>query len=213
MKVQITSLSLFIASVTISCAASISFQNLNTAGDNGYGLFDSGGTRLPTALSANVRIGSFSVSNTDVTNFWNSGDVAGLDSAFDEFGSAGISIADGLFQDSASNTISSGSTFDGQNITFFISSADDFTSTSNEYLIFVSDTLFGNDDSGLFTASVNLGEVPGSLLVGSRDNSFDFGGGSSLLGFNTAAVVPEPSTFALIAGCFGLALAMVRRRV
>lgn len=27
-----------------------------------------------------------------------------------------------------------------------------------------------------------------------------------------ASVVPEPSTFALIAGCFGLALAMVRRR-
>jgi len=204
---------LFSLSAVAGVAATVSFQNLDTSGDNAHGLFDEGGALLPLSLTSNVQIGAFSVSGSSVQSLWDSGDLAGLNSAFSQFGVTGISIEDGIFQDSASTTISAGSFFDGKNITFFISNSDDFSSTANQFLIFVTDQTFGNDDSGLFTTGINLGEVSGNLLVGEQGNfSSDFGGGTALPGFNTVSVVPEPSAYAAIAGILALSWVMIRRR-
>lgn len=70
----------------------------------------------------------------------------------------------------------------------------------------------GNNLGVVATTSPTLGL--GSFTVGfNTSKSWD----TTLVGdsgsLTLASVVPEPSAFALIAGCFGLALAMVRRRV
>lgn len=58
-----------------------------------------------------------------------------------------------------------------------------------------------------------------SWVIPPDGNQSDFGGAGSLTQLTTAAnsvgtvtAVPEPSSFALLAGCFGLAWVMVRRR-
>lgn len=200
---------------SLASAAVVNFQNLNTAGDNGYGLFDESNTRLSTDLTENVRVGFFDLTNTEINNLWGSGDLTSLDAAFVDFGLSGMSIADGLFQDVANAAITGSSNFINQKITLFVSTSSNFVDENEEYFIFQFDNTFQSDDSGLFTTGVILGEDLGTLLVGDDNNpnaTFDYGGGSALQGYNTASVVPEPSAFAAIAGILALGWVMVRRR-
>lgn len=50
-------------------------------------------------------------------------------------------------------------------------------------------------------------DVAGEILVATTGDGFE-----TATGFQITDAVPEPSSFALIAGCFGLALVMLRRR-
>lgn len=90
-------------------------------------------------------------------------------------------------------------------------------------------TLAGNTDLyGIAYSSGSTGEQPAAVfLIGTtpaglglliRNPSVIDGSGSMLLGSHDStnirlSPVPEPSAFALLAGCFGMAWVMVRRRV
>lgn len=74
----------------------------------------------------------------------------------------------------------------------------------SEYGFFRSNDPDSGADIGFFVQADGSNDILAAV-----DSTFDSTSPSS----SQLTAVPEPSTFALIAGCFGLAVAMVRRRV
>jgi len=207
-----------VASSSPLLSASVAIQNLNEAETDGYALFDSEGNLLPSSLDGNIRIGFFNDA-FNANSAWTAGDLAALNANFNQFGSAfGIFAGfDGAFQDGATSTDSA---FSSQEIVLWVSNSESFTDSSSEHLIVAFDSIVFPADEINGSESVILGIDPSSFigsgggLAGEFGNySHDFGLGSgSLPGFNTVSVVPEPSTYAAIAGILALSWVMIRRR-
>lgn len=196
--------------VLVSQAAVINLQNINTASDAAYGLFNSSGTLIPVATADNIRFGYFSVSDVVVLADWASGGLSDLDANFVDFGSpTSMSLADGVF---AGSPTAGSIPFTGQNMYIYASTGSNFTSASNQYLIYKFNAVFQTEPwTG---GQAFLGTDAGTLLVGGFGNfSHDYGlGGGSLPGYNTVAVVPEPTTWALLAGSSTTLMIMRKRR-
>ncbi len=192
-------------------AGPILLQNLTADETAAYGLFDSGGTLLSGAITGNLRLGYFNLDEAGISAAWKSGDLGALNSSFVQYGTRGDMQSwdgayDGLFQTSISAT---SNPFAGHNVYLFANTGSDFTATGTEYLIYKFDVVFQPES---FVAQVLLGTTPGRLLVGGYNNfSHDYQlGDGALPGFNTAAVVPEPSTYALLLSCIALAACLRR---
>lgn len=194
--------------------------------------------KLITVMATNALLAS-SVSALTFSNFAAS-DVLGSDSDPIADGSAAFLIADGgdgfdFDPTAVGATYSVDSTIGSTNDFIFasnsaqnfstlslISGNANFTNTAPETasgfgfaLLFfdgVTSTSFttgGGENYGFYQGAD--WQIP-SNDSGTFSFGTDFEQFSSAIGPN-GSVVPEPSTFALIAGCFGLAVAMVRRRV
>jgi len=194
-----------------SWAGTLIIQNLTADELAGYGLANSSGTLIPGNVTNNVRAGYFSISDSEVLNLWNAGNLSALNTSFVQFGQF-TSMQDwdagynGLFQNSV---VQFADPFEGQNIYLYISNGSDFTSTSAEYLIYKFTGTFTMDP---FNGEQLLGSSPGSLLVGGYNNfQFDYElGAGALPAFNTVSAVPEPGTVGLIG--IGLAAVLWRMR-
>lgn len=208
---------LFLSTLSLG-ASSLTVQNLNTAGDGAYGLFDDAGTLLPDTLTSSIRVGYFDDLSA-ASIFWQAGDIASLDSSFNQYGSAfGISSGfDGGFQGGPSDVDAQ---FSGQVVTIWISNSNSFTNESAgaEYLIYMFDSKTFPADNVNGLDDIILGEDAGTFLSGSAgefgnySNDFDLGGNVALAGFNTVGIVPEPSTYAALSGLLALTWVMLRRR-
>jgi hypothetical protein len=196
-------------------AVNLSVQNLNNAGNGAYGLFDNTGTLLSSSITGNLRVGAFN-SGFDAQSAWDSGDLASLNTNFNQF-STNFSLNDfgggfnGLFQDALDQTVSA--TLDEEAIVFWAYKGVSFTDVSSEHFIYTFNASFPVEPAGA-PITLILGESAGSIIAGAQGNfSNDYGiGGGSLPGFNTVNVVPEPSTYAALVGMLALGFATLRRR-
>lgn len=201
-----------LASAALVHSAVLNVNNLNDAETNAYGLTDSAGNLLTQATGNSIRVGYFTgMGNSDITNAWNAGDIAGLDAAFVTFASAfGIStLGDGIVYAGPS---AYSDPFDGQSIYLWAATGSGFAST-DEHLIYQFDDVFVAEP--WFPVGVFLGVSSGSLLVGNYGlYSYDLSGvGEGVLPcFSTATVIPEPSTVAALLGLGVLGLAIIIRR-
>lgn len=180
--------------------ATITFSNTNTAFSSFLPVVSSTGAVI-TNGSGNIAIGFFGdetgVASGDFTSFvqfgssviFGQGDAFGLDS---------------IYSGETSQTITAGSPFVGENIFTFLTFGGD--------ALVAKSSIFFTEDAPLFTAGIDIANDSGIsyLFGGSAGPSVDIGSGP--VPSISMAAVPEPSSFALIAGCFGLALAVVRRR-
>ena len=190
-------LSLIFAVATAN-AATISFSNFDSGSFAGLVIVDSSDAAL--GLTSTAQVGYFTdeaaVGGGDFASWVGFGAAA-------NFG-AGYSI-DGLFAADASASTAGASSFIGQAITTFITN-----STGDEYLVAKSGQTFGQDNP-LFTATYNLFTDSTTYLFGGASGSaVDFGTGpqSSV----ATQAVPEPSTYATLAGLLALGFVMLRRR-
>lgn len=200
---------LSVAITSFANAGNVIVKNTNNADDAAYGIFDQGGTLLPLAGDATIRFGISSLTNSEITTAYASGDLTTIDSSFTNFGSTfGLVFADGVFQSDQNGITTS---FDGQSMVLWLSSELTFTSNSAQYLIYRFDENFGAEP---FSSSALLGTTSGTLLVGQFGNfSHDYGfGGGSLPGFNTVSVVPEPGQAALVLAFSILGIVYFRRK-
>lgn len=215
MKKLITATACCVLTISVLSAWNLNIQNLTASNDAAFGLFDSSGTLIGRSTSGNLRLGTFTPAY-DAQAAWDSGDLSGLDTNFLAFGSSfGMNDFsggfDGVFQTAIDQTVSS--SLDNEPIFLWATNGSSFTDGSGEHLIYVFDQNFPEEVAS--PSDIILGVNTGSFIAGefgNFSNDYSLGGGSRD-GFNTVSPVPEPSTFALIAGCFGLAVAMVRRRV
>ena len=191
-------LSLIFAVATAN-AATISFSNFDSGSFAGLAIVDSAGTSL--GLSSTAQVGYFTdeaaVGGGDFTSWVGFGAAA-------NFG-AGYDIA-GLYSADASASTAGASSFIGQAITTFITNA-----AGTEYLVAKSNQTFGQDNP-LFTATYNLLSDSGTsyLFGGTAGPSVDYGTGAQ--SSVATAAVPEPSTYATLAGLIALGFVMLRRR-
>ena len=192
--------------------ASINVQNINNAGNAAYGLFDKDGTLVSGSLTDNLKVGYFADGfNADAA--WASGNIAALNANFttygSEFGMFGPGF-DGAFQ-GAPNTTST--PFVGKQITLWA------TDGGSQHLIYTFSSLTFEAEpwtGGAVLLGTDAGDFinAGGVAAGGYGNySHDFAlGGGALDGFNTVSAVPEPSTFAALAGLCALGAVIVRRR-
>ena len=192
-------LSLIFAVATAN-AATISFSNFDSGSFAGIAIVDSSGSAL--GVTSTAQVGYFSdeasVSTGDFTSWVGFGAAANFGGGYD--------IA-GLYSADASASTAGASNFIGKAITTLITSA-----SGTEYLVAKSNQTFGQDNP-LFTATYNLFSDSGTsyLFGGTAGPSVDYGTGAQA-SVATAAAVPEPSTYATLAGLLALGLVMLRRR-
>jgi hypothetical protein len=189
-------LSLIFAVATAN-AATISFSNIDS-GFDGISIVDSSGVSLATTSTAQV--GYFTdeaaVGSGDFASWVGFGAAANFGAGYDY---AGLYTAD------ASASTAGSSSFIGKAITTFITNV-----AGNEYLVAKSSTTFGQDNP-LFTASYNLAaDATTYLFGGAAGPSVDYGLGAKPSVATQA--VPEPSTYATLAGLLALSFVMLRRR-
>ncbi|WP_269525561.1 PEP-CTERM sorting domain-containing protein [Coraliomargarita parva] len=195
-------------------ALNLNIQNISDSGDAAYGLFDSTGTLVDGSLTSNLRLGAFA-DTYDAQAAWDSGNIADLDANFIEYEVFGMNDfgagIDGVFQ-TALTTLTSTAGVEGLTIVLWATDGGAFDSTSSEHLIYVFDTVFPDEPAA--PGDLLLGTSSGSILAGAFGNySNDYGlGGGALDGFNTVGAVPEPSTYAALAGLLALAYVAIRRR-
>lgn len=158
------------------------------------------------------------------------------------FSTSDVSGGNNLFMDGDSMGHGNDKWGANQNWTFSLDQTISFDAltfgTINEEMILQSDAWIGNSDisGGSGATAWSFDGTLGQFTFGDSSNgaaSFDFtsagvsnvtagtsiafgyfasaGGGESLESFQIS-VVPEPSTFGLLAGCFAMAWVMVRRR-
>lgn len=189
-----------IFAVASANAATISFSNYDSGSFAGLAIVDSSDTLL--GLTSTAEIGYFSdeslVASGDFTTWVSFGSAANFGAGFD---------ITGLFGGDTSTSTAGTSAFIGKNITTFITN-----SSGTEYLVAKSAQTFGQDNP-LFTADINLFSDTNIsyLFGGSAGASVDYGTGPQS-SIQTAAVVPEPSAYALLGGLLALTCVMLRRR-
>lgn len=135
-----------------------------------------------------------------VADFKSTSDVETLNSTLGSISWTSVPLASGLLSGTQDYRLSDEPGNIGDTPLLLISSSDGFNN------------LTASDQVGLVGSTTEVIEL--------ATLSVTFNGGDQwdteylgTLGSLTLQAVPEPSTFALIAGCFGLAFAMVRRRV
>jgi len=189
-------LSLIFAVATAN-AATITFTNIDSS-FAGTAIVDSAGSAL--GLTSTAQVGYFSDETSASAGDFTSWVGFGTGS----FG-AGYDIA-GLYNVEVSASTAGASSFIGQAITTFITN-----SAGTEYLVAKSNQTFGQDNP-LFTATYNLFSDSGTsyLFGGTAGPSVDYGAGAQAS--VATAAVPEPSTYATLAGLLALGFVMLRRR-
>jgi len=196
-------------------AATVAFRNTLDDGTGAHALatesfvlFDN--TDSNPANDGSGMIGSMTISGAAILAFWNMGDIAAIQSAFQPFGAAFTLESTGLagaFLDSRSaDTRASQNTFGGSPV-YLWAYKGLAIDTATEHLIAQLAAAFPTDPEGgaSLNAVANLrpGEVANLVVGGIGNFSEDYGGGSGPLpGFNTVRLVPEPCTTALF--LFGL---------
>jgi hypothetical protein len=210
---------LLLPSVSLYAQSTLTFTNLDANSSGGNALFDSSGNLIPHGQGS-ISIGFFNgLTNSQIIDSYNMGDLAGLNDSFQSWLTSPISInvdpsAPGLFSDSVPRDVSDdpplNTIFIGQNIFLWVSTGSDFTDLNNEYFIYTWGTTFPFNNNN---AEVFLREGQGTILIGEFGNFVnDFGFGSGVqTGFNTVEAVPEPSTYAAIVGLLALAIVGFRR--
>ena len=182
--------------------ASVGFSNFDSANFNALVIADSSGSAL--GLTSTAAIGYFSDASAASTGDFSSWNQLGSAANF----GAGNFI-EGVYGGQGGGAILAGSAFIGQNITTFITSA-----SGTEFLVAMSGLVFAAD-APTFFADTNIFSDDGISYVfgGSEGPEINFGTGNQF-SIKTAAVVavPEPSTFAALAGLCALGAVMVRRR-
>ena len=206
----------FFASVIYLNAASVIVTNTNSGADAAYGLFNQNGSLISESFSNNIRIGYFN-SAFDPDTAWSNGDIAQLDANFVQFGNTFgmFNGFDGVIDGAAA---ADSTPFVGNQITLWATDGSSFTSQSGQHMIYSFDALTFQAEPWK-DGQVLLGTDTGSFLNESGFASGDFGnftydsglGGGTLPGFNTVLPVPEPSTYALLAGVLVLGFSVVRR--
>lgn len=205
-----TIITLGVAGIMLSSnAANITFSNLDTDGGNFRPFADSSNNLIPNG-GGFAAVGYFTLDDAAITG---ASSVGFLASDFQEFGSTTFGgsaafNADGYFKAELFNGINSGDGFDGENIFAVIGNGTSLLG-STELSIVRSDTLFAFDDP-LFSYTFNLATESGTALLGQVGPTTSTAAGSFPT-FQTAAV-PEPSTYATIAGLLALSWVMTRRR-
>ena len=158
----------------------------------GLGYFTSG---VPSSLSLNDIFNDFTVLHES--------------NIFLAQGSASVSTSDQNYGDLTSFAP----------VVFVISNATTFSNADSESeFLFLRKSSWGNfaaggvDQLNAVSQDIQSNVYEASdILLGSILPGQTYGAGSQGFGFSTS-VVPEPSAFALLAGCIGLAWVMVRRR-
>lgn len=160
-----------------------------------------------------VQVGSIGLTDAEVIA--SPGDRAGLEAAFDEFGSAvafGAGGSGGFFSASITAPIEAGDPLIGQNIYLVAGDGSDIASSDGIW-IFKSMIEFDDDDPSAFSATISLDNAIeqslGSILVGTPVNTFVPLTGDSFDGSEMVAFIPEPDV-AVLAG-FASLLIMRRR--
>lgn len=180
-------------------AASVSFSNFNSGTFAGLVIVDSSGTSLGNTATAAVGFFSDEVAAAggDFSSWTQLGDAA-------NFGSAAVFSIAGLYSGAGNGAINIGDAFIGQNITTFITAG-------SEFLIAQSTATFAAD-APAFLEDMNIFSDVGTtyLFGGLAGPLVDYGAGDQA-SIATAAV-PEPSTYAALAGLVALGAVMVRRR-
>ena len=210
-----------VASILESQASTVGWSSQNT---NSLGLSD-GNLALQGSL---VRLGYFTVSNSAVQSLAAAGDKAGLDSAFQQFGTSTVGAnfgVDGVWSDSAVNGNAS---FVGNRIYYWTLNAATLAAAT-QWGIFTNPVganvnsanwVFPSDSPLPGNTVTDLGDVPHNstgLIVGSFGGGPDANFGAPLYemaNISGASPVPEPSTFAFgaLACVVGLCSVMRRRR-
>lgn len=212
------SLTVLWGSVTCAGAATITFDNFNTAGDGAYGLADNAGNLL-TAASGSVILGHISMSDASIANNFNTGNIAAIWAAFQPFDTAfnPDSLAPGAFQlDLTADTRASQSTLGGTDIYVWAwNTASSTPLLAGQGLIAHLADVFPTDPelpgAPLVVAEHMRASV--ALVAGSLGASHDYGFGSGplpTLELATVGASPEPSRALLI--LMGTGLVFFRRR-
>lgn len=218
-KHLLLSLTAFWFSIATAGAATITIDNLNTAGDGAFGLADNAGSLLTTA-TGRVIIGRMTMSDASIANNFNQGNVAAIWAAFQPFDTAfdPDSLAPGAFQlDRIADTRTSHNALGGSAV--YVWAWNDTGATpvfATQGLIAHLTEFFPTDPElpgSPLTLTTHL-RPPTSLVVGfSGPQTHDYGLGSGELNvfrLQNAGAVPEPSR--MILTLVGSCLVFFRRR-
>jgi len=183
--------------------ASVTFSNFDSTTFDALVIADSSGSAL--GLTSTAAVGFFSNEVAAAAGDFSSWNQLGSSANF----GGGFSI-NGIYTGQGGGAILAGSAFIGQNITTFITSA-----SGSEFLVAKSTATFAVD-APTFIEDMNIFSDTGTSYIfgGLAGPAIDIGAGTGQSSISTAAVVavPEPSTFAALAGLCALGAVMVRRR-
>lgn len=160
-----------------------------------------------------VQVGAISLSDADVMA--SLGDRAGLEAAFEEFGSStsfGTGGSGGFFSANVTDPINPGDALVGENV-YIVAGDGANIGSSNAIWIFKSDAEFEDDDPDTFTLSIALDGAlaAGVILVGTPYRANVPLAGGRFQGSQMVAMVPEPNA-GLLMGFAGLWLLACRRQ-
>ncbi|MGZ0656683.1 hypothetical protein ACWPKS_13850 [Coraliomargarita sp. W4R72] len=205
---SVCSLSLNAASITFSNFNSSITEALPVIDDSGAFIADGGGyAAVGTFSLSDVAIGA---ANSSASAFQLLKDDFQIFADSTSFGGAAAFNVDGLFKSELAENIDAGNGLIGDTVFAIIGNGSSLSS-STLLSVFKSGITFAQDDP-LFTFEFDISDGASSLLLGEFGAEVDIGAGNSTT-LQLVGVVPEPSTYAALAGCFALAWVMVRRRV
>lgn len=203
-----------LASPVRAVVVTTTFTNLDGAsGEETNVVYDNSGTLL--ALNTGyVGIGTFLISNASIASISTAG---GLETAFTQFGTASdFNIVSGAFSDSTSDNVNTPFTYTGNNVYIVIGNAASIA-TSTEFLVWDSGVAFFDTapNGGPSDVLLDVGAIGSELVIG-RDDLYTFdhsgdGGSATEAAFSTSALIPEPSSTAML-GLGGMMLLLRRRK-
>jgi hypothetical protein len=216
-------------SATAACrgdAATIIFRNTLDDGTGAHALataafvpFDN--TDSNPLNNGGGMLGKMTISDAAILAFWNAGNIAAIQAAFQPFGTGFTLESTGLagaFLDSrTADTRASQNSLGGSPVYFWAFKGPTIGAATEHLIAHLAATFPTDPESGpTLTANANLrpGEIANLVVGGSGNFSFDYGGGSGTLpGFNTVAQVPEPAGhWLLLGGAWLVGLARLSRR-
>jgi hypothetical protein len=192
-------------------AATIVLRNTLDDGTGAHGIANSAftpfdNTDADATNNGGGQIGRMTISDAAILAFWNVGNIAAIQAAFQPFAAPFTLESTGLagaFLDTRSaDTRASLNDFGGSAIYFWAFKGVTL-GVASEHLIARLATSFPTDpESGPAlsgTAHLRVGEVANLIVGGVGNFALDYGGGSGPLpGFNTVAPVPEPGVGSLL---------------
>ena len=209
-------LTLITAAATCSIIAGAQAANVVISNDSDpHPIALANGTLVPDGTGF-VSVGTFNLTDGQISQAMNSqANLDAVSSVFREFATGqafGIGGEGGVYSAAFENPISNGDMFDGMPI-FVVAGNGTNIGNSDQLWIFRSGEAFGADGVDDFSARIELDAefAQGSELIGTPDTLFLPGAGQSFPGSRMVALIPEPSTGALVA-LLGLVLVARRRR-